>query len=87
MRGFAEGETTAAIAFTIERDEARLRRRAVSTEPSANRKRLRSVDRTGLVAESTFSRLHAVAINDSGQILCDTSTGSRNEHAVLLSLK
>ena len=36
---------------------------------------------------SGFTLTDAVGINDSGQILCDATNASGNEHAVLLSLK
>jgi hypothetical protein len=36
---------------------------------------------------SGFTLTDAVAINDSGQILCDATNASGSEHAVLLSLK
>jgi hypothetical protein len=36
---------------------------------------------------SGFTLTDAVGINDSGQILCDATDASGNEHAVLLSLK
>jgi probable HAF family extracellular repeat protein len=42
---------------------------------------------TLIPAGSGFTLTDAVGINDSGQILCDATNASGNEHAVLLSLK
>jgi probable HAF family extracellular repeat protein len=42
---------------------------------------------TLILSGSGFTLTDAVGINDSGQILCDATNASGNEHAVLLSLK
>ena len=43
------------------------------------------VDLNTMIAPGPFTLTDAVAINDSGQILCDATNSSGNEHAVLLT--